>query len=286
MLKSLPAKAIVPIALSITGFVVVCCILFYSVIKADLYQDAAGYETRMADTVVRSARYAMLTSDREMLRNIIDNIGAQEGLEHVRIFNKKGLVMFSSDRQEVNALMDKKAAGCVNCHQGKTPVTSLGPMEKARRFVNERGKEVIAITAPIYNEAACFSAACHFHAKGQKVLGTIDIGVSTAHLNRTLALMRNRMIVFSVMVLLLSIGGVSALLHRHIFLPLREIREFTSRVKHGNLSGKLTGISGELAELAGDVHHLGSRLATSERRLEELQSDQEQVERTIVVETG
>ena len=286
MLKSLPAKAIVPIALSITGFVVVCCILFYSVVKSDLYQDAAGYETRTADTIVRSTRHAMLTSDREMLRNIIDNVGAQEGLQHVRIFNKKGLVMFSSDHHEVNAFVDKKAAGCVGCHQGKAPVTSLGPMEKARRFVNERGAEVIAITAPIYNEEACFSAACHFHSRAQKVLGTIDIGVSTAHLNRTLALMRNRMIAFSLMVLLLCIGGVSALLHRHIFLPLREIREFTSRVKHGNLSGKLTGISGELAELAGDVHHLASRLETTERKLLDLQSDQEPVEQTVAVEAG
>ncbi|HEY6837560.1 MAG TPA: HAMP domain-containing protein [Geobacteraceae bacterium] len=275
MFNSLTARAIVPIAISVTGFVVVCCILLYSVMKSDLSDDAAEYENRLADTVIRSARHAMLKSDRETLHNIIDNIGVQEGIEHVRIFNKKGLIMFSRNEGELHRFVDKKFAGCIGCHRGEIPTTTLGTMEKARRFVNEKGTKVLAITAPIYNEKACFTAPCHFHDPAQKILGTLDIGVSTAHLDKTLALMRFRMIVFSAMVLLLTIGGVSALLHRTIFLPLREIKNFTSRANRGNLSGRLTGISGELAELAGDVHLLAVRLDQTERKLSELQSTEE-----------
>ena len=38
-LRSLAAKAIVPVALSVTGFVVVCCILLYSAMKEDMIRD-------------------------------------------------------------------------------------------------------------------------------------------------------------------------------------------------------------------------------------------------------
>jgi sensor histidine kinase regulating citrate/malate metabolism len=274
MFNSLTVRAIIPITVAVTGFVVVCCILLYSSMKSDLIDDAIEYESGMADTVVRSARYAMLQSDREMLRKIIDNIGAQQNIEHIRIFNKKGLVMFSHNHREINSVVDKQSAGCKGCHAGAVPTASLGAMEKARRFVNEQGREVIGITAPIYNDPACSSAACHFHDPRQKVLGTLDIGVSSKHLTRTLHLLRNRMIMFSVMVLLLTIGGVVAFLQRNIFLPLRAIREFTSGTKHGTVAGKITGISGELAELAGDVRALAARLETSEQKIVDLQSRQ------------
>ncbi|HEX3001809.1 MAG TPA: hypothetical protein VHN82_05500, partial [Methanoregula sp.] len=148
-----------------------------------------------------------------------------------------------------------------------------GSMAQARRFTNEQGAEIIAITAPIYNEETCSNSSCHFHDPQQKVLGTLDIGVSASHLNHTLFLMRNRMIMFTVMVLLLTIVGVVAYLQRNVFMPLREIKEFTSRVNRGRLAGKLTGISGELEELAGDVQSLAFRLEKTEQKLEELQSD-------------
>ncbi len=269
-LKSLTARAIGPVAVAVTGFVVICCILLYSVMKTDMINDAVKYETNLADTIVKSTRYAMLKSDRDMLTNIIGNIGQQKGVEHVRIFNKKGLIMLSEDPTELNRFVDKKTAGCIGCHAGAVPSATLGAMEQARRFVNDRGMEVIAITAPIYNEPECFNAACHFHTANQKILGTLDIGLSAYPLRKTLSLMRSRMILFSFMVLILTIGGVAALLRRQVFDPLREIKEFTSDVKGGNLTGELTGISGELSDLANDVRAVAMRLRETVLEVEKL----------------
>lgn len=285
MLKSLTARAIVPVALSVTGFVVVCCIILYSLMKNDLIREAIRCETNLADTVIKSTRYAMLRSDRDMLRNIVDNVGDQQGVEHLRIFNKKGVIMFSRNHADVNRLVDKKAAGCAGCHAGPVPATSLGPMEQARRFVNEWGTEVIAITVPIYNYPSCSaSVACHYHDPAQKVLGTLDIGLSAAPLLKTLAVMRKRMIVFSVMVLILTVGGVAALLKRSVFAPLREIKEFTAQANSGNLSREFPGISGELTELAGDVRGLALQLRRAVAELE-LVKGEEQLEERVAIET-
>ena len=285
MLKSLTARAIVPVALSVTGFVVVCCIVLYSLMKNDLIRDALRCETNLADTVIKSTRYAMLRSDRDMLRNIIDNVGDQRGIEHLRIFNKKGVIMFSRNHGDVNQLVDKKAAGCVGCHAGPVPATYLGTMEQARRFVNEWGIEVIAITVPIYNYPTCSSVACHYHDPAQKVLGTLDIGLSAAPLQKTLAVMRKRMIVFSLMVLVLTVGGVAALLKRSVFVPLREIKEFTAQASSGNLTREFPGISGELTELAGDVRGLALQLRRAVEELNVVKEGHGQQEKRIAVET-
>ncbi|SNB48074.1 HAMP domain-containing protein [Geobacter sp. DSM 9736] len=268
MFKSLTARAIVPVVVAVTGFVIVSSILLYSHMKNDLINDAVSYETDLADTIIRSTRYAMLKSDRETLRNIIDSVGAQERMEHVRIFNKKGLVMFSEDHNEINRLVDKNAAGCVGCHAGPVPAASLGVMQQARRYVNEKGVEVIAITAPVYNEPVCFTADCHFHSANQKVLGTLDLGVSSAPLQKALSLMRSRLMIFSFLVLILTIGGVCALLRRNVFVPLREIIEFTAAVRNGNINAAPPPHTGELKALADNVAVVAQRLQKAEQELE------------------
>jgi sensor histidine kinase regulating citrate/malate metabolism len=264
MFKSLVARAIVPVTVSVTGFVIVCCILLYSIMKADMTNDVIRYETNQANTIVKSTRYAMLRDDRESLSNIIDNIGTQESVEHVRIFNKKGLIMFSSNHGETGRLVDKNDAGCIECHSGPIPSTTLGDMKQARRFFNEKGKEVIAITVPIYNEPSCTQAACHLHTAEQKILGTLDIGLSAAPLVNNLAVMRSRMAIFSVMVLLVTIGGVAALLRRHVFIPLKMLVDFTDKTVRG-IDQEIPFFGGEIEKLTGNIRNMVHELNSIRR---------------------
>ncbi len=254
MLKSLTARAIVPVTVSVTGFVIVCCLLLYTVMKTDMTREAIKYATNQALTIIKSTHYAMLHDDRDTLQNIVKNVGSQEGVEHVRIFNKKGLIMFSSASEELGRYVDKNAAGCIECHQTPVPTTTLGDMKQARRFVNKRGTEVLAVTAPVYNEPECFNAACHVHQPDQKVLGTLDIGLSAVPLLRYLAAMRNRMIVFSVMVLLVTVGGVAALLRRNVFLPIKSLASFSTEVARGRFGGRIPCASREIEQIAHDIN--------------------------------
>ncbi|WP_298267638.1 HAMP domain-containing protein [Geobacter sp.] len=260
MFKSFAAKAIVPPALAVTGFVIVCCLLLYSVIKTDMLNDTIRHETNLADTIIKSTRYAMLKDDREMLRNIIGNIGQQKGVEQVRIFNKKGVVAFSAHHAEVNTIVDKKAPGCIACHAGPVAATSMGRMEQARRFIDARGRSIIAITAPVYNEPECFAAPCHVHTAEQKVLGILDIGLSEEPLQRTLATLRMRMTVFCLMILALTVGGVSALLQRNVLMPIRELWEYVSRTRRGETGLKAPVYRDEIGELARSFQEMAAKL--------------------------
>jgi len=231
MFQNLATRAIVPVSLAVTGFVVVCCFLLYGLIKEDIIQDTVNHETGLADMVIKSTHYSMLKADQEGIRRIISNIGSQEGVEHIRIFNRSGVISYSNDKSELNKTVDRESAGCKGCHAGPVPLATLGRMDQARRFVNGRGVPVIAITTPIYNEPACSSAACHVHPDKQKVLGTLDIGLSATPLYQTLATISSRMMVFCFMILLLTIGGVAAILRRSVFLPLKNLVEYTSRIR-------------------------------------------------------
>jgi len=170
------------------------------------------------------------------------------------------VISYSSDKTELNHTVDKESAGCKGCHAGALPLARLGRMEQARRFVNRRGVPVIAITAPIYNEPACSSAACHVHPEGQKVLGTLDIGLSAMPLNQTLSSISSRMLLFCLMVLFLSIGGVAAILQRSVFIPLKSLVEYTSR-RRGDAAHPEHHISGcHIRMLHHNFQHMEEQL--------------------------
>ena len=146
-------------------------------------------------------------------------------------------------------------------------------MAQARQFTNSTGMDVLAITAPFYNEPDCFNAACHFHGDGQTLLGTLDIGLSQDPLKQTLGQLQNRMIMFSGMILILTVGAVCAILYRHVFLPIKQLAAFTADPMNDNLEGDFPDVSGEVARLAQSFQRMSRRMQELEHRLRSYESD-------------
>lgn len=261
MFKTLAGKALVPVGLAVTGFVVVCFLLLYTMIKNIVTTDAVGHATNLADTILKSTRYAMLKNDREVLTTTINNIGQQTGVEHIRIFDKKGVVNISTRENELNRQVDKKAEGCIVCHAGPVPMSTVGKMEQARTYKNSEGKEIMAITAPVYNEPECSNAACHIHRPEQKVLGTLDIGLSQEMMLSSMASIRNQMIVFTLMILVLTVGGVTALLLRSVFQPLQKLSKLALQAENEELAATPPAhIPRELDTIAQSLYNLSRKL--------------------------
>lgn len=270
MFQNLCVRAVIPAAVAVTGFVVICCLLLYAMIKEDLVKDTVNHSTTLANTLVRSTRYAMLHDDRATLNNLILNVGEQQGVEHVRIFNKKGLIAFSTDQREVGRYVDKNTAGCIQCHEGEKARSSLDAMQHVRSFTNAHGDKVSAVTAMIYNEPACTNGACHVHSSEQQLLGILDVGLDQAPLLATLAALRFKMILFTVMVLCLTLGGIAALLCRTIFLPIRTLTDFAGRAANGEKCVNLPDVCGELEALATHMQRIEHRRQHVETKLQQL----------------
>src|SRR5512140_2749175 len=78
-----------------------------------------------SETIKSSTYHDMLLDRRESAYLVMDTIGHQSGIDHVRFFNKEGRVTFSTDRAEVGAMVDKRAEACYQCHEAGRPLERL-----------------------------------------------------------------------------------------------------------------------------------------------------------------
>jgi HAMP domain-containing protein len=124
---------------------------------------------------------------------------------------------------------------------------------------------VLAITAPIYNEPECHTASCHFHTASQKVLGTLDIGLSRQPLQKALSTMHSRMIAFSILILFITVGGVAALLRRMILAPVKKLAEYCDELERGGYPAEIPRCEGELEKLAQALKKIAVKLKNLER---------------------
>ena len=252
MFNNLIARAIVPITIAVTGFVVFGCILLYTFIKADMTDEAVLHVDSLAETVVKSTRYAMLKDDRESLANIVDNVGTLAEVGQIRIYDQSGVVHFSGV-----AAAAEKAVPAVEIDAWSKQIMQPDYAQRTRTHHNVTNSDgLIAVSIPILNEAHCSTAACHFHAEAEPVLGFLNIGISRGPLEKTLALLRSRMIIFSLMVLFLTIGGVAALLRLNLFLPIQRLAFCAGQAVSGVLAKDLPRSDRKLGQLDKDFRLL------------------------------
>ena len=265
MFDRIAGRALIPVGIVVTGFLVVCFILLYAAIKDVVVHDSIDHANNLAGMLLKSTRYAMLKSDRALNNAIIQNISEQKGVQHVRIFNKKGVVTLSSKPEEVNRQVDKKAEGCIVCHEKAEPIRALGNMQKARIFKNRMGQEIIAITTPIYNEPECSNATCHEHPASQTVLGTLDIGLSRQGTLNSLSSIRAQMFLFSVLALILTTAGVIALLKMIVLAPMQKLQAYTERSEKDPNLPHPADLPYELDKIAKSYYAIKSRLDAIEQ---------------------
>lgn len=233
MFRQFATKEIVNVAVVVTGFTIVCCILLYTFVKADMKEDSIRYETDLADTILRTMRHEMERSDRGSLQEIINDIGELDRVEYVRIFKCTGVVSYSDNPEEIASRFAGESRTCIKCHKNGDPATRLDTLDQASTYTNRHGENIMSIVTPILNEPGCATGGCHQRQAEKPLLGILDIGLSQGHIDHSLARLRLRMIIFCVMILILTVAGVTALLWRGVMQPLGELVDYASRCYEG-----------------------------------------------------
>ena len=249
MFKQFATREIVNVAMVVTGFTIVCCLLLYTFVKADMMKDSIRYEAALSDTILRSMRYAMLQSDQDSVDQMMMNIGALESVKYARIFKCTGVIRHSSNAEEIGTVPDRRSPLCARCHKGSQPVAKLELMDRAIVHVDENNERILYLMTPINNDPDCSSAACHFHPEDKPLLGTLDMGLSQEKLMRSLAMLRLRLVIFCVMILMLTVSGVTALLWRNVMQPLRGLVEYASECSEGRIGVDIPRGSEEIEQL-------------------------------------
>lgn len=221
---------------------------------------------RVAETIHRAAHDGMLRNDAPGVRRIIENIGAQEGIDRVRIYNKEGRVRVSSRPDEEGTLVDKRSSECIACHAGEQPRAGLERADRIRLLAAADGGRVLGIITPIYNEPKC--TACHVHLASQRVLGVLDVRLSMAQADAALAASERQMqyglFATGLAVLLLSL----ALLWLFVLRPVGRLRRAMQRAGGGDLSARVPERAGdEMGELARSWNAMSAELQRAREEL-------------------
>ena len=236
--------------------------------RAQLVAELTRGANQLSETIKSSTHYDMLENRRENLHRQIQTIGRQEGIEKVRLFNKEGQIMFSSETAEIGRSLDKRAEACYACHTAGRPLEKLPIPARARIYRGSGGERVLGIINPIQNERSCFEAACHAHTREASILGVLDVNVSLTEVDREMAASQRRMAGLA----LLTIAASSALLfwlnRRLVIRPARALLDGTRRVADGDLTTTIpVTASHELGDLARAFNAMTGRLAEAQRQI-------------------
>ncbi len=237
------------------------------------HQDALTTQiTRNADqvseTIASSMYYDMLENRRDALHRQMGIIGRQEGIERVRLINKMGEVMFSSDESEIGHALDKKAEACYACHAADQPLARLPIDSRARIYRAADGHRILGMIRPIPNDPSCWNAECHAHTSQQAVLGVLDVNVSLAEVDRRVATDRRQLVLLAVLAIAASSLLLWGLSGPVILRPVAALIAGTRRVAQGNLSTAIhIGTKNELGDLARAFNDMMVKLNEAQRQL-------------------
>ena len=225
---------------------------------------------QLSETIKRSTHDDMLENRRENLHRQIHNLSAlrSEGLQKIRIFNKEGRIMFSSDPQEIGTALDKRGEACYACHAEGKPLERLDIQKKSRIFTAPGGLRVLGIINPIPNDPSCATADCHAHSPQQSVLGVLDVQVSMAEADREI--LSSRRIILTVAVLAVFACGLIIwwLNGRLVLAPVAALLDGTRRLAEGDLTTTIQVTShDELGDLAQAFNAMTRRLAETQLQL-------------------
>jgi two-component system NtrC family sensor kinase len=211
---------------------------------------------RVSDVIKNSTRYSMLLNRRPDVYQIIATIGREPGVEGIRIYNKRGMIMVSTNGAEEMTVVDMKAEACYACHDSEKPLQSLPTANRVRTY-EAGGKRIIGLINPIRNEPACSNGACHAHPADRTVLGVLDVRMSLEKIDAESSQARRRFIVYSLL-MAVFVGGASALfLLRTVHRPVRQLIEGTKQVAAGNLNYEIRVPSrDEIGQLASSFNEM------------------------------
>jgi two-component system NtrC family sensor kinase len=253
-------------------------------LQARLQEQVAEESDLLSSTIRSSIHRAMLQDRRGDAYVIMEDVGRLDGIEKVRMMDANGKVTFSTDRGEIDQLVDRNAEACSLCHAEGAPLSHPPLKDRTRTFQGPGNHRVLGIVAPLYNEEACSSAACHAHPADRKVLGVVDVELSLERVDQAALAFRWRTLAVAAVVAFLLGAGFWFFVRAHVVTPVASLVQATRRVARDQLDIEIPVTwSGEVGLLATSFNDMTRSLRTTQEELKELMDG---LERKVVDRTA
>jgi histidine kinase len=223
---------------------------------------------RLTNTIRLGTHYAMMLNSRDDITQIITNIGKQEGIENIRIYNKEGQIKFSNAASEVNTTTNIKAEACDICHRTDPPLSELTLSGRTRIMNSFKGYRLLGIITPINNEPSCATDACHVHPQGKKILGALDVVVSLEKTDQDIAGFERGILSLTVFVFLITSMLISIIVIRFISRPIQKLIAGTRFFARGEYDHQVDiAPNDEMGFLAEAINRMGKAIGEKQAEL-------------------
>ncbi len=218
--------------------------------------------------VMRGSLYhAMLLDDREMIAEILADVGQMENILQIQLVDLSGQVKMHSDQNRVGTQHRIEEAGCQECHR-------FPPESRPHTTHLAVSPDILRIATPIDNEPACQSC----HATSAPHLGVLLADVSFTNIQHRLQREMGREILMTVGI---TLALTLAVLTIHLLVARRRLvfREPLARLAAGDFSVRVSvpwSPVDDLDKVAQIFNLLASELERREREQQERQAVREQ----------
>lgn len=239
----------------------------------DLLTQAELAANKLSETLKNSMHFSMLLNQPEQTHAIINSSADEPCILEIRVFNKDGMIMYSSQENAIGTMVDKNAEACYVCHTANEPIEKLSIDQRIRKYkIHPDSSHILGIINPIYNEPSCWQADCHAHPESQTVLGVLDVKVCLKDVDNQIRQSENRSLIFAIGAIILLSLIIAFIVRKWIEKPIKELVTATEQVGTGNLNYVIKDLgSDELGLLAKSFNNMTKKLA--EARLQLFQSD-------------
>jgi len=266
-------KLIFGVVLTVLVVIVVFAYFNIQSEKKSLLAEVERHANQLSDHLKSAMEYDMLHNDRERIHSGIRRIGSQESIDRIRIFNKSGEIIYSSEPSDIGKMVDTQAESCYRCHSAGSPLEHLASKARTRIFrPHENSPRLLGIINPIYNAPSCWTAACHAHPESQTVLGVFDVTIPLTEVDRNIRQSQVAVIVLAISAIIILSLILGLLVRWWIDRPVQRLLMATREVAGGNLGYRVeVKRDDELGVLAKSFNNMAENLAQA--RLQLFQSD-------------
>ena len=224
---------------------------------------------RISEFIKSSTHYSMLLNRKEDVYRAMQTIGTQAGVEGLRIYNKRGVITFSTNADEEGQSADLKAEACVACHSADEPLSSLPTSNRIRIYEGANGR-LLGLINPIRNEPSCAAPECHEPPDQKTILGVLDVRMSLARIDAEMATERMLLVVYAILVVVCMIAIAWWFLRQTVLAPIDALMEGTREVSEGNLDHRVDVDSPtELGQLAGSFNDMTGAIRAAREKIQE-----------------
>ena len=266
-----------------TKLMLALTILIVLISSATAYLNLHAQKNRLVETMVRGADqlsrgitsatwHAMLADNRDSAYEIMQVIAHKQGMDRIRIFNREGQLMYSTDTAERRTVEQIQSEVCRSCHKKGVVKSSLDVNARVRFANSPSGSRTLSMVTPVYNETACSNATCHAHPANLKVLGVLDVALRLDPVEEQARALTVQAVTSTAIVI--AIGAVFVFIFTRLFVatPIRELIEGTKAVSAMELDQPIEIHHGsqEFDELVDSFNRMREQLKTALAELNEL----------------